>query len=173
MKLIDKVKNEHGVVTIDKLREIVQKSINDLTNNRYIVSSGNRTKLSLIVEYYIMIYYRTQNIEKVNYKELLNNIELVLSTVTDEPLYSNLVDKKNDEVLWWIIYHLFGADDLYSVDYSSEIVSRINDAINCVECGEYPITYLESFHSIQLEECINQLYLFIMSDFMFGDKYQF
>lgn len=93
--------------------------------------------------------------------------------MTDEPLYSNLVDKKNDEVLWWIIYRLFAADDLYSVDYSSEIVSRINDAINCVECGEYPITYLESFHSIQLEECINQLYLFIMSDFMFGDKYQF
>lgn len=173
MKLTEKVKNEHGVVTIDRLREIVQKSINDLTKSYYIVSKKNQKNLTLIVEYYIMIYYRMQNIDKVSHKGVLNNIELVLSIMTDEPFYSNLVDKKYEDVLWWIIYQLISIDELSSTDYSSEIVSRIIDAINCVECGEYPKSYLDSFHIIQLEECIHQLYLFVMSDFMFGDKLHF
>ena len=173
MKLIEKIKNEHGVVTIDRLREIVQKSINDIIKSHYIVSKNNQKSLSLIVEYYIMIYYRMQNIDKVSDQDLLNNIELVLSIMTDEPFYSNLVDKKYEDVLWWIIYQLVSIDDLSSTDYSSEIVSRIVDAINCVESGEYPKSYLDSFHTIQLEECIHQLYLFVMSDFMFGDKLHF
>lgn len=91
----------------------------------------------------------------------------------DIPIYNNVIDKKYDDVLWRVIYRLFDIEDLYSEDYSSEIVTRIIDVINCVEVGEYPESFLDSFHPIQLEECINQLYLIMMSEFMFGDKFKF
>ncbi len=173
MKLTEKIKNEQGIVLIDGLRKVIQDSTSKLTNFSYKVSKDLQKKINVIVEYYIMSYYSTQDIDGVTYEDLLKNIELVLSIVTDIPIYTNVVDKKYDEVLWWVIYRLFDIGDLYSEDYSSEIVTRIFDVVNCVEAGEYPESCLDSFLSIQLEECINQMYLIMMSEFMFGDKFQF
>jgi len=123
MKLTEKIKNEQGIVLIDGLRKIIQDSTSKLTNFSYKVSKDLQKKINLIVEYYIMSYYSTQDIEGVTYEDLLKNIELVLSIAMDIPIYNNVIDKKYDDVLWWVIYRLFDIEDLYSEDYSSEIVT--------------------------------------------------
>lgn len=173
MKLKDKIRNEHGVVTIDNLRGILQDSITKLTKFSYNVSKDFQKKINLVVEYYIMNYYRTQDIEGIDYEDLLKEIELVLSIVTDVPIYTDVVDKEYDDVLWWVVYQQFGIEELHFTDYSSPIVLRVLEAINCVESGDYPESYLDSFHPIQLEECINNLYSEMMSEFLYGDDFNF
>ena len=151
MKLKDKIRNEHGVVTIDNLRGILQDSITKLTKFSYNVSKDFQKKINFVVEYYIMNYYRTQDIEGIDY----------------------VVDKEYDDVLWWVVYQQFGIEELHFTDYSSPIVLRVLEAINCVESGDYPESYLDSFHHIQLEECINNLYSEMMSEFLYGEDFNF
>ena len=50
MKLKDKIRNEHGVVTIDNLRGILQDSITKLTKFSYNVSKDFQKKINLVVE---------------------------------------------------------------------------------------------------------------------------
>ena len=166
MKLTEKIKNEHGVVTIDRLRKVIQDSISNLIGQMDNYLNYMSKKANLIVEYYIMHYYRTQEIDGVTYEELLKNIELVLSLVSD----TNVINKHYNEILWWVIYRLFEVDAEMSTSFSSDLVSNIYDIINYVEVGEYPKSCLDLFPTNVLEECINQMYLIMMSDFVFGKK---
>ena len=166
MKLTEKIKNEHGVVTIDRLRKVIQDSISNLIGQMDNSLNYMSKKANLIVEYYIMYYYRNQEIDGVTYEELLKNIELVLSLVSD----TNVINKHYNEILWWVIYRLFEVNAETSTSFSSDLVSNIYDIINNVEVGEYPKSCLDFFSTNVLEECINQMYLIMMSDFVFGKK---
>ena len=173
MKLKDKIRNEHGVVTINNLRSLIHETTQKLTRFGYMTSKDVQKKIDLVVEYYIMSYYRLQNMDGFTLDDIAKDIEFAISIVMDLPIYPDVVDKKYEDVLWWVIYQLTGFEDVHMTSDLPELSSRIIESINMVELGEYPESSLESFHKIQLEECITQLYQIIMASFMYDDDFNF
>lgn len=168
MKFLDYVNdNEKEITLIDKLRRTI-KDINheEIKKEFKNTTSEDRDKLSLMLEYNLISSFTdSEDITTITLEE----VKIMVGGCLGFYSLLNGVEKNKresyTELLWDILYHLFSdIDDEEDLCNSSNIVRRVYEAFLSVESGDKEEGYLEMFHNIQLEQCISDIYKYMLKD---------
>lgn len=168
MKFLEYVnENEKKMALIDKLRNTI-KDINheEIKKEFKNTTSEDRDKLSLMLECNLMgAFVDSEDITTISLEDVKN---IIGGCVGFFHLLNGIEKNKREsytEILWDVLYQLFSdIEDEEDLCHSSNIVKRVYEAFLSVESGDSDENNLKVFHDNQLEQCVSDIYKYLLKD---------
>lgn len=162
-------KDSEGLVFIDKLRNAIKGIVSDGIKKEFRgATKEDIDKLSLMLEYNFFDGmcsddsewdFKTISVDDVKF--------LISSTIGFHNLYGGLGKNRIEsysEILWDVIYvALSSINDEEKIFKSSELIRKVYQTINMIECGEDGFSY-DLFTDDELQQCITDIYKYMLKD---------